>query len=270
MIINTVKRFTKSDFLKAIVFVLTISFVATSCVTNRQLEYLHDKDSQIKSFDNKNFDEYKVKENDDLYITITSLDDSNSANVFKSTSGSIEGRSMDVFAASLISYTVDKNGYLTLPAVKSILVKDKTIVEIQKLITESLNNILSQPVVKVKLINRFISVLGEVRNPGHFSFVQEKLSIYDALSLAGDITDYGNRHQVILVRNENGKNLRVNLNLYSSDILTSEYYFLKPNDILYVRPLHRKFWGMKEFPFSTLLTAVTSAIVVLQYMNTVK
>jgi polysaccharide export outer membrane protein len=136
------------------------------------------------------------------------------------------------------------------------------------MITESLTNVLNQPLVTVKLVNRFVSVIGEVRNPGHFSFTQDKLSIYDAISLAGDITDYGNRKQVVLVRNQNGKNLRINLNLSSSDILSSQYYFLNPNDIVYVKPLKRKFWGMKEFPFSTILTAVTSTIVVLQYMST--
>jgi polysaccharide export outer membrane protein len=237
-------------------------------VTNRNLEYITDRDKGVKSFDNTRFEDYKIKENDDLYITITSLDDASSANVFKNSAANQEGRSMDVFAASLISHTVDKDGFLNMPVLGNVLVKDKTIAQIQKMITESLTNVLNQPLVTVKLVNRFVSVIGEVRNPGHFSFTQDKLSIYDAISLAGDITDYGNRKQVVLVRNQNGKNLRINLNLSSSDILSSQYYFLNPNDIVYVKPLKRKFWGMKEFPFSTILTAVTSTIVVLQYMST--
>ena len=252
-----------------IIFVI-FSGVFSSCVTHRALEYMQDKDKSTKSFDNSKFDEYKIKPNDDLFITISSLDEAASANFFSSSSSTQTRQSIDLFGATLISHTVDKDGNLDLPVIGKILVKDKTIPQVKTMIREALVNVLNQPLISVKLVNRYISVLGEVRNPGHFSFAQDKLSIYDAISFAGDITEYGNRNEVILVRNENGKNLRINLNLSKSDILSSEYYFLRPNDIVYVKPLRKKFWGMREFPIATILSAVTTTVLVLNYASTVK
>jgi polysaccharide export outer membrane protein len=167
---------------------------------------------------------------------------------------------VEPYGASLLSYAVDKEGYLFLPLIGKILVKDKTISEVSVLIKESLNHILNQPIVLVKLVNRYVSVLGEVKNPGHFAYSQDKLTIYDALGLAGDITDYGNRNKVILIRNVNGENIRVNVNITKSDILASDYYNLRPNDIVYVKPLRNKFWGMRQFPFEILFSAMTTAL----------
>jgi polysaccharide export outer membrane protein len=159
-----------------------------------------------------------------------------------------------------LSYSIDKEGYLFLPVIGKILVKDKTISEVIVILKDSLIHILNQPVVSVKLVNRYVSVLGEVKNPGHFPYSQNKLTIYDALGLAGDITDYGNRSKVILVRNENGENIRINVNLNKSEILTSDYYYLRPNDIVYVIPLRKKFWGFNQFPFGILLSAITTGL----------
>lgn len=255
---------------KYFVFFFIANLFFTSCVTQRNVEYLQDRDRNVKEFKTLDFQDYKLKPNDDIMIQISSLDDAGGANVFSNPNRQGNSVSMDQFAASLLSHTIDKDGYLDYPVIGKFLVKDKTIAQVSAMLKESLVNVLNQPVVSIKLINRFVSVLGEVRNPGHFPYAQDKLSIYDAIGLAGDISDYGNRSNVILIRNENGKNIRVNLNLTKSGILESDYYFLRPNDILYVKPARKKFWGMKEFPFSILLSSISTAIVVVSYLNTIK
>jgi polysaccharide export outer membrane protein len=147
-----------------------------------------------------------------------------------------------------------------MPVIGRILVRDKTLTEVSTILKDSLSHILNQPVVTVKLVNRYVSVLGEVKNPGHFPYSQDKLTIYDALGLAGDITDYGNRNKVILIRNINGENIRINVDITKSDILISDYYNLRPNDIVYVKPLRNKFWGMRQFPFEILFSTLTTAL----------
>ena len=235
----------------------------TSCVTHREVEYLQDKDTRIKSFSEAEVQDYRLKPNDELFIQITSLDEA-AASVFSSSGGQQSGSNsgLDPYGASLLSHAVDKQGYLNLPIIGNILVKDKTISQVTEIVKDSLNNILNQPIVKMKLVNRFITVLGEVRNPGHFPYAQEKLTIYDALGIAGDISEYGNRNEVILLRNEDGKNSRININLTKSGVLSSNYYYLRPNDIIYVKPLRKKFWGMREFPFSIILTTISTAILI--------
>jgi polysaccharide biosynthesis/export protein len=242
--------------------ILVLITLLSSCVTQRKVEYLQDRNRSSKSFVASELSDYKLKAGDELYIQISSLDEA-SANVFSS--GKDQAYSlatMQPYGASLLSYTIDKEGFLLLPVLGKIPVRDKTLSEVSDILKESLTHVLNQPVVTVKLVNRYVSVLGEVKSAGHFSYSQEKISIYDALGLAGDITEYGNRNNVILIRNENGRNTRINIDLTKSDILSSEFYTLRPNDIVYVKPLRKKFWGMREFPFSVILSTLTTGILI--------
>jgi len=246
------------------VIILIASFfllLISSCVTQRNVEYLQDKSKTPKTFNEALIEDYKLKPNDELYIQISSLDDP-SANVFlgTGTQQSLYMSTIQPYGASLISFTVDKEGFVLLPVIGRISVRDKTTPQVSEQIKDALTNILSQPVVTVKLVNRYVSVLGEVRSPGHFAYAQDKLTILDAIGLAGDITDYGNRDEVILTRNESGKNIRIPVDLTRSDLLASNYYYVRPNDIVYVKSLRKKFWGMRQFPYSVLISTVTTAI----------
>ncbi len=239
-----------------------LTLILSSCVTQKQLEYMQDKNESIRSFKEASFPDYKLKPNDELYIQVSSLDEA-AAGIFGNTKDqSYYLGSIDPYGASLLSYSVDKDGYLHLPVIGNVLVKDKTVSEVSAVLKDSLTHVLNQPVVSVKLVNRYISVLGEVKNPGHFPYAQDKLSIYDAIGLAGDVTIYGNREQVILVRNENGENKRINVNLLQSEILAADYYNLRPNDIVYVKPMKKRFWGLAQFPYAVILSTITTALLI--------
>jgi len=239
----------------------------SSCVTHRKVEYLQDRNKDIKIFNEAAYEDYKLKPNDELFIRINSLDDAE-LNIFSNIGQEYRYTgSLGAYGASLLSYTIDKEGSLFVPVIGKITAEDKTISEISELIKDSLSNILNQPDVSVKLVNRYVSVLGEVRNPGHYVFSQEKLSVFDALGLAGDITEYGNRNQAILIRNEKGMNARINMDLTKADILTSDYYNLRPNDILYIKPLRNKFWGMRQFPFSVFFSTITAGLLIYNVMK---
>lgn len=247
--------------LRFLIFSLTL--LQLSCVTQRNLEYLKDKNSTFKSFNEAQVSDYRLKPNDELYIQINSIDEA-AANIFAGTSvqPAYYMSSIEPYGASLISYTVDKEGFLILPVIGRIAVKDKTLSEVTETIKGLLTNILSQPIVTVKLVNRYVSVLGEVNNPGHFAYAQEKLTIYDAIGLAGDISIYGDRNEVMLTRNENGKNIRIIVDLSRSDILSSEYYYLRPNDLVYIKPMKKRFWGMEQFPYAVVLSTITTALLI--------
>ena len=247
---------------KKLIVLLFIAIILTSCVTQRKIEYLQDKED-VKTFREAEFPDYRLKSNDELFINISSLDEA-SANIF-SNSGQTQGMgagTIQPYGASLMSYSIDKDGFLLLPVIGKIMVKNRTLSDVSLILKDSLNNILSQPVVSVKLVNRYISILGEVNSPGHFPYSQDKLTIYDAIGLAGDITEYGNRDYVTLVRNDNGENSRINVDLTKSAMLSSEYYYMRPNDILYVKPLRNKFWGMRQFPFSILFSTLTTGLLI--------
>jgi polysaccharide biosynthesis/export protein len=233
-----------------------IVILFSGCVSQRDLEYMQTKNLNTQVYNEAEIPDYKLKPNDDLYIRFSSLDAAE-ANIFADTRGQQLTGVMDPYGAYLISYSVDKEGYLSLPVLGKIFVKDRTMSQVSSILTDSLSHILSQPMVTVKLVNRYVSVLGYVARPGHYPFSQDKLSIYDALGLAGDISVYGNRSEITLTRNENGKNVCKYIDLTSPNILGSENYYLRPNDIIYVKPLKKRFWGMSEFPFAIILSTLS-------------
>ena len=233
-----------------------------SCVSQRTVDYLQDESNTIKTFKAAENAEYRLKPNDELYVQVISLDDP-SASIFSATSAQqfLNGGSVQPYGASLLSYTVDSAGYLLLPVIGRIFVRDSTLVQVSTAITKSLNKVLNQPMVSIKQVNRYVSVLGEVRTPGRFAYTQDKLTILDALGLAGDITEYGNRDEVILARNENGMNTRILVDLSQSTLLASEYYYIRPNDIVYVKSYQqKKFWDMRQFPYGVILSAIAAAV----------
>jgi polysaccharide export outer membrane protein len=241
---------------------LIIIFVFLSaCVTHRDVEYLQESLEKNKSYKELPAEDYKLKPKDELYIQISSLDDP-SAKIFSTTGNQqfINIGAIQPYGASLISYVVDKEGFILLPVIGLINVKDKTIEQVSLLITNSLNKILSHPMVSVKLVNRYITILGEVQRPGQYTYSLDKVTVFEALGLAGDITDYGDRRGIILIRNENGTIHRISMDLTQSDFLASNYLYLNPNDIVYVKPLRKKFWAMRQFPYDVLLSAITAAI----------
>jgi polysaccharide export outer membrane protein len=210
-------------FYSLIIPVFTLWFI-TGCVTQKEVEYMQGSDRTPKAFDEAEVSDYRLKPNDELFIKVNSLDDP-TANIFSTATGqqSSGTESLSPYSASLLSYAIDKDGYLQLPIVGNIYVKDKTTSEVSLILTDSLSHILSQPMVKVKLVNRYVSVLGYVRSPGHYPYSQEKITIFDALGLAGDMTIFANREEVSLTRNENGKNHLIKLDLTNPEILASNY-----------------------------------------------
>lgn len=249
--------------IKTGVLVLSISLL-TSCVTQRDVEYIQDSNKEIKSFDEPEFPEYRLKSNDELYIKINSLDEA-AANIFSNATQ--QPMSLDPYGTSMLSYSVDQEGFLLLPVIGNVFVKGKSLPEVSFILRDSLKNVLNQPIVTVKLVNRYVTILGEVNAPGHVTYSQEKLSIFDAIGLAGDITDYGNREKVILIRNENGDNIRANINLNRSEILASGLYYLRPNDIVYVKPLRNKFWGMRQFPWTVFFSTITTGLLIYEIVS---
>ncbi len=250
--------------MKSNIYLFFIFFaILTSCVTQRDVEYLQSEVNDTISFQEASIGEYKLKPNDELFIQVYSLDDV-SSNIFSGTSAqqSLQMGTLQPYGASLVSYAIDKEGYLHLPVVGSLQVGGKTLTQVNEILKEALTNILNQPVVSVKLVNRYVSVLGEVQNPGHFPYSQEKLTVFDAIGLAGDITEYGDRREVVITRNENEKNTIVRIDLTNPAVASSEYYYITPNDVIYVKPLHKKFWGLRQFPYTVLLSTITTSLLI--------
>ena len=163
---------------------------------------------------------------------------------------------------------VDQNGDINYPQLGLVRVSGKTIQEVQQTLQEMVNNYVLNTSVHVKLVNRNITVLGEVRQPGIKPMTNSYLTIFEALGTAFDITDYGNRRNVKLIRETPEGQEVVQLDLTDPNLIYSKYYYIMPHDLIYVEPRNR-IYGFKTLPymshFSLAISLVTTAVLILNY-----
>jgi polysaccharide export outer membrane protein len=181
-----------------------------------------------------------IQPDDILQVTIQTLDPASTAlmNQQNSPNWSVGGTSGAAGAAGASSpgYLVDKLGFVTLPLVGKISVKVKTTGDVQEAIRAKAAEFYKDPVVNVRFINFKVTVLGEVTKPATYVMPNEKVTLLDAIGMAGDLTIYGKRENVLLIREIEGKKEFVRFNLNSSNLFTSPYYYLQQGDVVYVEP----------------------------------
>ncbi|HAS58997.1 MAG TPA: sugar transporter, partial [Algoriphagus sp.] len=169
----------------------------------------------------------------------------------------------------MTGYTVDKNGFIRLPIIGEVQVKDKTIDEARVIIESKLREFLKNELyVKVKLGGIRYSALGEFRRPGKFVVLQDRMTIFEAIANAGDLTTVAKRDEVLLIRQypEGTKLHRINLN--DRSIIQSPFYFIQPNDQLYVEPMKVREVGAGENAAQSLSLIISAITVAVLLINT--
>jgi len=156
----------------------------------------------------------------------------------------------------LNGFTISQEGTIDIPNVGEIFVLNQTLEEAESTISLKAEEFLINPFVIVKLANFQFTVLGEINAPGNYPVYKEGLTIYDAIAISGGITDYGNLKIVKVVRSEKNKKQAYTIDLTSSEMLTSDFFYLRNNDLIYIQPL--KFKGFKKSQSQLLLSALTT------------
>ena len=250
--------------------ILLVLFVAllSSCVTQKQVKYLQkqQKGDTTSTFANKRLSDYKIQSNDNLYIKVVSLDDKSYSFFNKQSSNTTYDYANDA-AIYLNSYSVDDSGFIAFPVIGKLFVKDLTLDQAKTLIQTMIDEYVKETVIIIKMVNFNITVVGEVRKPGEIKVYQEKINIFELISLAGDMTDFANHSKVALIRQTRGGSKVIYLDLNSEKILNSEYYYMRPNDILYISPLGVKRWGFETFPWVVIFTAISTALLLINYFK---
>lgn len=185
------------------------------------------------------YDGLRIQEGDVLLILVSALDDVavkpfnlNTANQV----GSQNGAGVNQYVQPS-EYLVNEEGYINFPVLGNVFAKGMTQIQLKQDLESRLRRYLTDPLVTITLKNFNVNVLGEVKQPGQKTSVSQKINIFQALGLAGDMTDFGDRTNVKLIRTkDDGNDEIVNLDLTRSDIVSSPYYYMKQNDILYVQP----------------------------------
>jgi len=231
-------------------FCLLFTFFSCSPVKNYKYFQEISDSAKITKIMGASYKELVIHPDDILSISVQTLDPVAGNSINGMNSSSTAGLNVNAYSASTVmgnaqnntGYLVDKNGFVQVPLFGEFKVEGLTTSEIRQLIEKKAVVYFNYPSVIVKLINFKITVIGEVQHPGTFIIPNERVSILDALGLAGDLSISGKRDNMLLIRKDKDGNdmagVRLNLNSISS--LQSPYFYLKQNDVLYIEPLKTK------------------------------
>ncbi len=241
---------------------LTISilliFLVSSCVTTKKVRYLQEPGRAIPDYEEMlTPDDYKVQVLDELYIRVTTLDKEMSELFNLAAGGSNSINTANSSSPGFNSYTVTDKGTIIFPFVGEIHVAGQTTREIKKTVTKALASMLNELSVDVKLMNSYFSILGDARS-GRYAITKERLNIFQALSLAGDLDDFSDRAHIKIIRQKPEGAVVYTFDVRSKDIIDSEFYYIQPNDVIYVQSFNGQFFGLSSF---TTLFSVVSSIV---------
>ncbi len=249
---------------------IIFSVMATSsCIPQKEIKILQPTEGQkynMTVFNPIDQAEYTLGKGDNLYIDITIKDPKQDATSSFSQKANNSSYFSDI-GIYLNSYTVDVNGNILLPVVGNIKVEGLTTAEIKSLLETRLSKFVIDPTVVVRLVNFNVTILGEVQRPGEYKIYQNRINLLEAFAFAGDINTYGNRKQVKLLR-QNGKKIDMHiLNLTDESIIESPYYYLRPNDVLYVEPLKGKQFAFESFPYGLLFSTISTVIMLITFFK---
>lgn len=239
--------------------VISISFLS-SCASYKKINYLQEAEgTNVDSlFQSKKY-EYHLLSGDILHIQVNSYDEDitslfNQQNNDRLTTGLGQG----IFYVT--GYSVSDSGYIDLPVIGKLFVMGLTVEKAEQLVSQQAATYLKDVRISLKLVSFRVNVLGEVKSPGNKIFYQNSVTVFDAIGSSGDVTYYGNRKNVKVVRHTNEGIYTFKIDLTDKNLLASEGYYLAPNDIVYIPPVRTAVFRVQISDYATFLTAVTSTL----------
>ena len=253
-----------------LITLLVLSLLISSCSVFKDQEY---KDvSYFQNLDHTGFHEekinnytpFKIQPGDILGINVISPSNQEAASVFNTSTNRVIGANPDAINP-VYGFKVDADGNVQLPLVGNMKVAGITTDQIAKELTNSLLTYLKSPTVNVRVLNFKISVFGDVLRPNVYNIQNERITINEAISMAGDLNITANRKNALLIREEDGKRMYYNIDLTKKVLFDSPYYYLHNNDVIYIDPDKTKYDSVsRNYKRATLgLTALSIAAIVL-------
>lgn len=267
----------KEDSMKKLIYILlaVVGFALSSCVTARKVNYMQEPDKYIPHYaDTLSFEDYQLRIGDRLYVYVYSLDEkimkmynaggSNASQMRQQMSQRSSYGSYDLY-----TYLIDEEGNIDFPTIGKQYVEGKTTREVKFQLEEELGKLLAEipgystVSVEVNIVNRSFSVIGA--QSGRYMINKEKMTIFEALAMAGDLGEFNSRKEIKLVREKNGVTTIKTFDARSKDIINSEYYYIEPNDIIYIRQIPGYSFGINHVTTVIGVTAATISFGVFIY-----
>ena len=221
------------------IILLFFSLMLLACSSRKDIVYYQDIDNMDFSSVEEINSHPKIQINDILNISTAALNPE-SVIPFSFNTGENNNQNRQVELLKLTGYLVNSEGEINFPQLGKINVKGKTTQEVQSILEKKLSVYIKDPTVNVRIINYKFTIQGEVKQPGTFEVIEENITLPQALGLAGDLTINGRRDNILIYRQEGGERDIKRIDLTQSDWMNSDYFFIKPNDIIYVEPNNPK------------------------------
>ena len=253
--------------------ILLLITTLSSCVTRKKLSYLNYQEKA--SYDMTESDirtsvtpsAYKIMPHDNLYIRVITPDPQWSALFNTMPVGA--GGAVTEASAGLFGYLVDINGYIDIPFVGSILVGGKTLAEVKSELDITFKSYVADAAITIRIVNNYVSIIGEVNAPGRYPLVKDRINVFEALSMAGDMSPYANRQKVQLIRPSPYGPVIKEFSLADRSILSSEMYYVMPNDIIYALPARGRPFQVNASVYSLFLSSISTVLVIFSFIRTI-
>ncbi|MDP4239618.1 MAG: polysaccharide biosynthesis/export family protein [Bacteroidota bacterium] len=249
-----------------LLFIIALTLQLTSCITTHQINYLQPAKNFIPAYrDTVFYRDYRLKEGDRLFVQVYSMDEK--TNVLFNGAGNSSAQMMAGSGSNdnldLITYVIQANGSIQFPLVGEVKLMGKTIREAKEILEEAIKPILKVNSVDVRMVSRSFSIIGAGKS-GRFPFPREKVNVYQALALAGDLGFYADRSKVKILRVTGKGNEIKTFDIRSKDIINSEFYYLEPDDVIFLQPMNQQFFGVSSFwtAVSTIVTSYSFGVIV--------
>lgn len=256
------KTIYKSIFLAALLFSLA------ACGSSRRVVYFQDADL-VQKVETEAAFRAQIQP-DDLLSIIVSCENQEAAEPFNTPMMTVSSNSGNQIPRG---YLVDKDGFIDFPVLGKINVNGLSRNDLSELFKDKLSAYLNNPIISIQFLNFKVTVLGEVKTPGTYKVSSERVSILDALAMAGDLQINGKRKNVLILREYGNEKVFARLDLTNSDFLTSPYFYMQQNDVIYVEPSKARIFQTQSGTqvFSHVLSIVSSILslgsIVLMYVN---
>jgi polysaccharide export outer membrane protein len=235
-----------------------------SCASRKDLVYYQNIDGAKFM---ERFNSYEIKiQPDDLLLIIVSAEDPEIAAPFNLMSVTVESAVRpNMVSASQTNqmYLVDANGTIDFPVLGNLKVGGLTRTEVLKMLKSKIAVYINNPIINLRITNFKVSVQGEVGVPGTYNVTSERITLIEALSMARDLTIYGMRHNILIIREVDGVKSYNRVDITQSDFINSPFYYLAQNDVVYVEPNQNKLNGAAVGPNTGVLISITSLLIAL-------
>lgn len=259
----------KNFLLFGMIVLIALNF--TSCKSTRNMTYFQDLTANTQKNTPAQVPEYLIRADDNLYVDVQSMNQEVSQLFSPSKSINSSGGTYSDYGQTssqyLNGYSVNQKGNILLPVIGEVSVGGLTEEGAKEIVQKKVAEYFKDATVKVKILTFKVTVLGEVKNPGLYYNYNKSITILDALGMAGGTTDNATVKKLLVIRTTSSGNKSYRIDLTGKKIMTSEAFYLLPNDVLYVEPDKYKNFPLNSTIFSITLAAISTTILILSYIN---